>query len=75
VSSGGRRKVFRLSRRGNGRLNHAIHIAASGGSVVVVANDATPRLTRCPRGLYARWRVDATPTTSRRCVSARAWSL
>jgi transposase len=28
VSSGGRRKVFRLSRRGNRRLNHAIHIAA-----------------------------------------------
>jgi transposase len=28
VSSGGRRKVFRLSRRGNRRLNHAIHMAA-----------------------------------------------
>jgi transposase len=28
VSSGGRRKVFRLSRRGNRRLNHVIHIAA-----------------------------------------------
>ena len=28
VSSGGRRKVFRLSRRGNRRVNHAIHMAA-----------------------------------------------
>jgi transposase len=28
VSSGGRRKVFRLSRRGNRRMNHAIHMAA-----------------------------------------------
>jgi transposase len=28
VSSGGRRKVFRLSRRGNRRLNHVIHMAA-----------------------------------------------
>ena len=28
VSSGGRRKVFRLSLRGNRRLNHAIHMAA-----------------------------------------------
>jgi transposase len=28
VSSGARRKVFRLSRRGNRRLNHAIHMAA-----------------------------------------------
>jgi transposase len=28
VSSGGRRKIFRLSRRGNRRLNHAIHMAA-----------------------------------------------
>jgi transposase len=28
VSSGGRRKVFRLSRRGNRRLNHAVHMAA-----------------------------------------------
>jgi transposase len=28
VSSGRRRKVFRLSRRGNRRLNHAIHMAA-----------------------------------------------
>ena len=28
VSSGGRRKVFRLSRRGNRQLNHAIHMAA-----------------------------------------------
>jgi transposase len=28
ASSGGRRKVFRLSRRGNRRLNHAIHMAA-----------------------------------------------
>jgi transposase len=28
ASSGGRRKVFRLSRRGNRRLNHVIHMAA-----------------------------------------------
>lgn len=28
VSSGGRHKVFRLSRRGNRRLNHVIHMAA-----------------------------------------------
>ena len=28
VSSGSRRKVFRLSRRGNRRLNHVIHMAA-----------------------------------------------
>jgi transposase len=28
VSSGGRRRVLRLSRRGNRRLNHAIHMAA-----------------------------------------------
>ena len=28
VSSEGRRKVFRLSRRGNRRMNHAIHMAA-----------------------------------------------
>ena len=28
VSSGGRRKVFGLSRRGNRRMNHAIHMAA-----------------------------------------------
>jgi transposase len=28
VSSGRRRKVFRLSRRGNRRINHAIHMAA-----------------------------------------------
>jgi transposase len=28
VSSGARRKVFRLSRRGNRRMNHAIHMAA-----------------------------------------------
>ena len=40
VSSGGRRKVFRLSRRGNRRLNHAIHMAA----VTQVGHDTPGRV-------------------------------
>jgi transposase len=45
VPSGGRRNVFRLSRRGNRRLNHAIHMAA----VTQIRHRHSPR-----RGYYER---------------------
>jgi transposase len=44
VSSGGR-KIWRLSRRGNRRLNHAIHMAGSPRSATGTAR-ATPTTTR-----------------------------
>ncbi len=62
VSSGGRRKVFRLSRRGNRRLNHAIHMAA----VTQIRYRHTDG-----RAYYDRKIAEAArPTTRRRRVSS-----
>jgi hypothetical protein len=71
--SSGKRKIYRLSRRGNRRLNHAIHMAAvtqvshlpiaAGVFDPAFSSCSGPRSPPCPCRVRASWRP-STPSCS-----------
>jgi len=52
--SSGQRKIYRLSRRGNRRLNHAIHMAAVTRSATAIATDGPTTSASWPRAKHPK---------------------